>query len=103
MHLNRRRRDKKHVSNHHPLPLVAGEQINTTWPIDFMSDALWDGRRFRAFNVIDDFTREALAVEIDMNLPAALVIEIPHDGLGKLTPVEFRIQNELATSGLTWH
>ena len=36
-----------------------------------MSDALWDGRRFRTLNVIDDFTREALAVEIDLNLPAS--------------------------------
>lgn len=35
-----------------------------------MSDALWDARRFRTFNVLDDFTREALAVEVDLNLPA---------------------------------
>ena len=39
-----------------------------------MSDALWDGRRFRTFNVIDDFSREALAIEVDLNLPAARVI-----------------------------
>ncbi len=39
-----------------------------------MSDALWDGRRFRAFNVIDDFSREALAIEVDLNIPAARVI-----------------------------
>ena len=39
-----------------------------------MSDALWDGRRFRTFNVIDDFTRECLTIEIDLNLPAARVI-----------------------------
>ncbi|MBZ2548252.1 IS3-like element ISXca2 family transposase, partial [Xanthomonas perforans] len=44
------------------------------WSIDFMSDALWDGRRFRTFNVIDDFSREALAIEVDLNLPAARVI-----------------------------
>ncbi|NEL40396.1 MAG: transposase family protein, partial [Xanthomonas perforans] len=34
----------------------------------------WDGRRFRTFNVIDDFSREALAIEVDLNLPAARVI-----------------------------
>ena len=39
-----------------------------------MSDALCDGRRFRTFNVIDDFSREALAVEVDLNLPATRVI-----------------------------
>lgn len=46
------------------------------WSADFMSDALWDGRRFRTFNVVDDFNREALAVEIDLNLPAARVIRV---------------------------
>jgi putative transposase len=74
MQLNRRRRGKKRVPNRHPLPLVAGEQINHSWSIDFMSDALWDGRRFRTFNVIDDFSREALAIEVDLNLPAGRVI-----------------------------
>ena len=42
--------------------------------MDFTSDALWDGRRFRTFNVIDDFTRECLTIEIDLNLPATRVI-----------------------------
>ncbi|MET3654910.1 transposase InsO family protein [Dyella japonica] len=63
MQLNRRRRGKKRMPNRHPLPLVAGEHINGSWSIDFMSDALWDGRRFRTFNVIDDFSREALAID----------------------------------------
>jgi putative transposase len=34
-----------------------------------MSDALWCSRRFRTFNVVDDFNREALAIEVDFNLP----------------------------------
>ncbi|XHO04754.1 hypothetical protein ACEQUB_01644 [Ralstonia syzygii] len=74
MRLNRRRCGKKRIPNRSPQPLVAGEQINRGWSIDFMSDALWDGRRFRTFNVIDDFSREALAIEVDLNLPAARVI-----------------------------
>ena len=41
-----------------------------------MSDTLWDGRRFRTFNVVDDFSREALPIEIDLNLPAARVIRV---------------------------
>ena len=52
---------------------AASEQVNKGWLIDFMSDALWNGRRFRAFNVIDDFSSEALAIEIAINLPAARV------------------------------
>lgn len=74
MQLNRRRRGKKRMPNRHSVPLVASEQINNSWSIDFMSAALWDGRRFRTFNVIDDFSREALAIEVDLNLPAARVI-----------------------------
>ena len=39
-----------------------------------MSDALWSGRRFRTFNVLDDLNREALRIEIDTSLPAARVV-----------------------------
>ena len=39
-----------------------------------MADALWAGRRFRTFNVIAEFNREALRIEIDTSLPAARVI-----------------------------
>ena len=39
-----------------------------------MSDALWSGRQFRTFNVIDDFNRECLRIEIDASLPAARVV-----------------------------
>ena len=41
-----------------------------------MSDTLSDGRRFLTFNVLDDFNREALAIEIDLNLPAARIIRV---------------------------
>ena len=39
-----------------------------------MSDALWNGRRFRTFNVLDEFNREALRIEVDTSLPAARVV-----------------------------
>ncbi len=41
-----------------------------------MSDALWDGRRFRTFNVVDDFNREALAIEVDTSLPSQRVTRV---------------------------
>jgi len=41
MKLNQRRRGKKRLPNRHPMPLVASEQINGSWSIDFMFDALW--------------------------------------------------------------
>jgi len=41
-----------------------------------MHDALVCGRRFRTFNVVDDFNREALAIEIDLNIPAQRVVRV---------------------------
>lgn len=41
-----------------------------------MSDSLFCGRRFRTFNVVDDFNREALAIEVDLNLPSQRVIRV---------------------------
>ncbi len=48
--------------------------MNECWSADFMSDALWGDRRFRTFNVVDDFNRELLAIEVDFNLPAECVV-----------------------------
>jgi putative transposase len=74
--LNRRRVGKKRLPPRTPAPLAAPARINQSLSIDFMSDALWCGRRFRTFNVVDDCNREALAIEIDHNLPTARVIRV---------------------------
>jgi len=55
-------------------PLHAAGQPNQGSSCDFIADALWSGRRFRAFNVIDRFNREGLRIEVDISLPAARVI-----------------------------
>ena len=47
---------------------------NQVWSMDFMSDALADGRNIRTFNVIDDYNREGLAIDVDLSLPRARVI-----------------------------
>lgn len=191
--LNLRRKGKKRLPARNPQPLAASPEINVCWSVDFMSDALWDGRRFRLFNVLDDCNRESLAIEVDLNIPAQRVVrvldriaawrgypgklradngpefiatvladwaeqhevdlefiqpgkpmqngfierfngslrrgvldmyvfrtlsevrehverwrqdyneEIPHDSLGKLTPVEYRLQHHPETSSFEWH
>lgn len=53
-------------------PLEPVGQPNRGWTCDFMSDALWSGRRFRTLNVIDDFNRDGLRIEVNTSLPAAL-------------------------------
>ena len=57
-----------------PEALAVPEDINQVWSMDFMHDQLEDSRSFRLFNVIDDFNREALGIEVDFSLPAERVI-----------------------------
>ena len=40
----------------------------------FMTDQLWDGKSFRTLNILDDFNREGLAIDVDFSLPAARVV-----------------------------
>jgi len=49
--LNKRRKQKRRLPARNPEPLSVPEAANRCWSADFMSDALWDGRRFRTFNV----------------------------------------------------
>jgi putative transposase len=70
LNLNLPRRGKKRLPERIREPLAVPPQANETWSADFMADSLWSGRRFRMFNVIDDFNREALRIEIDTSLPA---------------------------------
>ncbi|WP_431225324.1 IS3 family transposase [Serratia sp. L9] len=74
--LNFRRKGKQRLPVRNPAPLVTPEALNQSWSIDFMHDALVCGRRFRTFNVVDDFNHEALAIEIDLNIPAQRVVRV---------------------------
>ncbi len=74
--LNLRRKGKKRLPQRNPEPLSVPASINQCWSIDFMSDTLWCGRVFRTFNVVDDYNREALAIEIDLSLPAQRIIRV---------------------------
>ena len=55
-------------------PMVAPRALNTIWTADFMADALYGGRAFRTFNVLDEGNREALAIEIGFSIPTKRVI-----------------------------
>ncbi len=74
--LNLRRKGKKRLPSCHPEPLAVPDNMNQCWSMDFMSDSLMCGRRFRTFNVVDDFNREVLAIEVDLGLPAQRVIRV---------------------------
>lgn len=74
--LNIRRRFKKRLPARVKQALYQPGSINHVWSIDFMCDSLWDGRKFRVLNVIDDYNREMLAMEADISLPALRVIRV---------------------------
>ncbi len=76
MKLNIRRRAKKRLPERVKQPLTVPTAPNQVWSIDFMCDSLVDGRKFRLFNVIDDFNRESLAIEVDTSLPSLRVIRV---------------------------
>ena len=81
MKLNIRRRAKRRLPERIKQPLTVPTASNQVWSIDpiaigFMSDCLADGRRFRLFNVLDDFNRESLCIEVDTSLPSLRVIRV---------------------------
>lgn len=74
LELNLRIKPRNRPVREKPEPLHMPQAINLVWSMDFMHDQLDDGRSIRLLNVIDDFNREALAIEIDFSLPSARVI-----------------------------
>lgn len=76
LRLNIRRKHKRRLPNREKIALEQPDSINKKWSMDFMSDALTDGRKFRIFNLIDDFNREVLAIEADTSLPARRVVRV---------------------------
>ena len=71
-----RRRKRKRVAGLPRVPLEAPTRSNQGWSMDFLTDALGSGRRFRLLTVVDDFTREALAIEVDTSLPGTRVVRV---------------------------
>lgn len=73
--LNQPRRTKKRLPKRERQSMETKPIANEVWSIDFMSDTLYSGRRFRTFNVMDDGFREGLGIEVDTSLPAKRVIK----------------------------
>jgi putative transposase len=74
LELNLRIRPKRRIKRDKPDALSVPTAANQVWSMDFMSDSLSDGRLLRTFNVLDDYNREGLGIEVDLSLPSGRVI-----------------------------
>lgn len=67
-HLSLRERKRKKLKAVSRVPLPRPVRVNQQWAMDFIHDKLWVGRRFRALSIVDAFTHECLALEVDTSL-----------------------------------
>ena len=74
LELNLRIKPRKRLVREQPEPLTVPQTLNECWSMDFMHDQLADGRSIRLFNVIDDFNREGLCIDVDFSLPSLRAI-----------------------------
>jgi len=72
----RLRRPRRHVMAAHRAARPAAGAINEHWSMDFVSDALFDGRRIRALTVVDDYSRESLAIEVGQSVTGEQVVTV---------------------------
>jgi putative transposase len=71
-----RRRKRKRIAGVARPPKVAAAAPNQSWSMDFVSDGLVDGRRLRCLNIVDDYTKQCLAIEVDTSLPGQRVVSV---------------------------
>jgi putative transposase len=76
LQMNIRRRSKKRLPARVKQALYQPGAPNEVWSLDFMNDTLWDGRKFRMLNILDDYNRELLHIETDLSLPSLRVIRV---------------------------
>ena len=96
-------RPKKRLIRAKPEALAVPQAINKTWSMDFIHDQLADGRSYRLFNVIDDYNREGLCIEVDLSLPltrVARALDQVIEWRGSRRP--FGVTMALSTSARYW-
>jgi putative transposase len=71
-----RRRRRKRLTRAERAPLPTPKRCRERWSMDFTVDTLADGRGFRTLNIVDDFTRECVAIEVDRSLPGLRVTRV---------------------------
>ena len=102
--LNLKRKAKKRLPARVKEPLEVPKKINQVWSMDFMSHSLYCGRKIRVFNVIDDYNREAVWMDVNTSMGSAYIVDLLDfmiDVRGK--PLQIRVDNgpEFISSNFT--
>jgi len=71
----RSKRPKRRVSAAHRVNRPQASELNKSWSMDFVSDGLFDGRRFRSFTLVDNFSRECLGILVDKSITGETVVK----------------------------
>lgn len=74
--LSVRKRKRKRAVSAARTPLLRPTQPDEVWGLDFVSDAIWSGRKLRMLTVVDLYTREALAIEVDTSIAGVRVARV---------------------------
>jgi len=74
--LSVRRRSRKRLRSEPRIAPAMPTKINERWSMDFVHDELVTERKFRTLNIVDDFSREAIAIEVDFSLPGERVVRV---------------------------
>lgn len=72
----RPRKPRRHVTACRRMEREVAMEQNDGWSMDFMSDELFDGRRIRLLTLVDNFSRESLAIEVDQRIGGQRVVEV---------------------------
>ncbi len=76
MKLNLRRAARRRLPKRERVPLYVPRLPDSVWSADFMADALACGRRFRLFNIVDDFNREVVHIEVDTSITSERLVRV---------------------------
>lgn len=106
LELNLRIKPRRRLKRDKPDALAVPTAVNQVWSMDFMSDSLTDGRSIRTFNVIDDYNREGLTIDVDLSMPGLRVIRaLEHIIEWRGKPAAIRCDNGpeyLSAALVTW-
>jgi putative transposase len=90
----RSKRPRRHVSACRRIDRPVATEPNEGWSMDFMSDELFDGRRLRLLTLVDNFTRESIAVEVNDHIGGHKVVEVLMQlGKERKLPRTIRVDN----------